>query len=308
VPQWYFPDFFLTMPTPWATHENWELLTSEELIKRLGNERLGNEEEPIKIAWESPFEDAFDRGFEQLKNLFLEKKLAKAVPYMSHTGSGPVSLKQMLLAGLKNASALALYGCWDEHEGILGATPELLFELENEQQLNTMACAATLSFDEEPTAALASKLQKEHGVVISCIEEALKPLGSVNIGQTHWQRFQALKHLITPIECALKQPISFQQIVERLHPTSALGAYPKEEGMKWLASYDKQVPRKRFGAPVGCVFQERAICRVGIRNVQWEAHTAMIGAGVGVIAESTIHEEKKELLAKIATVKGNFNL
>jgi len=308
-PSWYFPDFFLESQMPWFTHEYWSCISRIELISLLGSKFM--ELEPL--IWEKLCEDVFERSFCDLQQKFAEKTLLKVVPYLVERSSCRNSnerLLQMLNALLKHVEKgrMAIYGFWDMHEGILGATPELLFEQDGEVSVRSMACAATLPANAKPTQILEHKLLKEHQIVVDDMVSSLTVLGKVSVGKTGWQSFRTLQHLITPMLLQAKKTINFEQLIAALHPTAALGAYPKAEGMKWLKNYASQIPRKRYGAPVGYQLNGTAVCHVGIRNVQWDENGFLIAAGSGIIPESNLEEEKREISVKISAIKGSLNL
>jgi menaquinone-specific isochorismate synthase len=99
-------------------------------------------------------------------------------------------------------------------------------------------------------------------------------------------------------------------MIEKLHPTPALGAFPKKDGRTWLLDYENRgVPRMRLGAPFGAI-SSQGFCRtvVAIRNLQWKNSTLWIGAGCGIINQSLVDREWQEILGKIRSVKKLFGL
>ncbi|MGK5593835.1 MAG: chorismate-binding protein [Parachlamydiaceae bacterium] len=302
-PNWYFPDFFLKEEKPWFSHPEWEILSREELFKRLPYSVTSD-----PVIWQNNQEAIFDTAFHQLQQLFSEQKLTKAVPYLFQTSASaptPPMLLKMIKCSLEYVSGapLYLYGFWDTQEGILGATPEKLFS-KHGLQLNTMACAGTRSADHSLDLDKDEKLQREHQLVIEGIVETLLPFGSsILVGETKWQSFHRLKHLMTPIEITLNEDVRLLALIKALHPTPAIGAYPKKEGNEWILSFDQIINRGRFGAPCACTFQNKALCLVAIRNVQWSDDQMKIGAGSGIIQESLLENEKREIAAKISSIK-----
>lgn len=307
-PCWYFPDFFLKCKTPWFTHQFWEIVTKDDFQKRMPNKDLTH-----SLEWSNCQEEIFENSFKDLKVAFANKRLHKAVPYLFQTcqGAPHQDLKrQMLKASLLSTqdTLLQLYGFWDDTEGILGATPEVLFSV-RDHQFKTMACAGTLFDEQKIEPDEQNKLLKEHQFVVEGISKAIAPLGnSLLVGDTKWQTFQQLKHLLTPIEMSLERSIKFTDLIKILHPTAAIGTYPKQEGETWLQGFDALIPRKRFGAPCACIFQEKILCLVAIRNVQWDTYKMEIGAGSGVIEESDLEREKKEIEMKINAIKKILHL
>ena len=84
-----------------------------------------------------------------------------------------------------------------------------------------------------------------------------------------------------PIELTLYERFHFDELVRRLHPTPALGAFPFNEGKKWLEAFEMHTPRQFYGAPVGFHHPGLGLspCFVAIRNVQWNSSGMRIGAG-----------------------------
>ncbi|HEY4831978.1 MAG TPA: chorismate-binding protein, partial [Waddliaceae bacterium] len=97
----------------------------------------------------------------------------------------------------------------------------------------------------------------------------------------------------------------FIEVVEMLHPTPALGAFPRILGKTWLMDYQTKMNRGRYGAPVGYYYpsKEEGECFVAIRNVQWVGPEAQIGAGCGIVAQSVFEQEWDEIQLKIQSIK-----
>jgi menaquinone-specific isochorismate synthase len=215
------------------------------------------------------------------------------------------SLESLLRYALINP--VYIYGFWDAHEGILGATPEKLFRLVNHSRLETMACAGTS--DRQADSALFLRNSKElyeHRCVVQGIIHSLSPFGDVDVGELQLLKLSQMIHLVTPIQVALKMPsLSFEQLVRILHPTPALGTFPPQEEKQWLTDYQKKIDRQRFGAPVGyiCSKTHQCNCYVSIRNVQWSSQGMFLGAGCGIVPQSQIEAEWSEINLKLRAIK-----
>lgn len=293
----FFPDFFLEKKHPWCTHEETVTLTKQELIDQL--RELHKEVTPPfwTEAHSSPFYDAF--------TTVKEKKLEKVVPYVMTTTTDTMSNERLihtLLHALTHTRDLYLYGCWGGQGGILGLTPEVLFELKG-NQLTTAAIAGTATLGSDSNNMLSDeKLMQEHQIVIDGIQESLRLFGTVHIGETGLLTLETLCHLKTPITVELREALDVAQLVKALHPTPALGAYPKEKGMQWLESYNNRIPRNQYGAPVGYCQGNVVAAYVAIRNVQWTPNGMALAAGCGIIAESEPEKEWKEIQLKTESV------
>lgn len=302
-PNFYYPDFFLKTANPWFTQEFWTIINPAELLSLLPDSSRPS------LDWVCTDKSIFESAFTDLQNLFEKGRLDKAVPYIFERTS--VKFSQSLLSHLlQNTISYSqncpvyVYGMWADGEGILGATPEILFDYDA-PFIKTVACAGTYSagkFTIDP------KTIHEHQLVVQGIREALDVFGNVNAGEMGYREFGALGHLVTPIELILETPCDFLGLVKALHPTPALGAFPREAGLRWLERYQTHVSRGRFGAPLGYVYRGKSRCVVAIRNVQWDAKGLSIGAGCGVVSASRVEDEWNELQLKLNTIKGFLGL
>ena len=305
----FFPDFFFSKPKHWFSQQYQEL-RMQELIKV-----LHTQDQPEAIHWLNPPKETFIQAFNELKTNFQSGVLTKAVPYLFTKADATMTRKRLrwcLLNLLKHAmkNPIHIYGFWDQEFGILGGTPEPLFNLKK-NRLNTVACAGTTRNDGELTNFQNDpKEKKEHQIVVQGILESLSPFGKVNVGNMEVLKLSTLSHLVTPIELQLNKSVPFETIVKALHPTPALGAYPRKEGMKWLESYQTIMPRYHFGAPVGYNREQKqeGACYVAIRNIQWTSNEIFIGAGCGVVDKSDCDKEWNEILLKIQSVKEMFSI
>lgn len=309
APSFYFPDFFLNAHQPWFVHAHHLECSVEEFIQKLKRTLVSSR--LLKRRWDVVGKELFQQAFVDLQMQFSQGSLQKAVPFVFDEAEEPMSsfeLQQSLINILHYTEKypLSLYGFWGESEGILGATPELLFrwnQREKESRLNTMACAGTCSKDQADQMMKDSKLLYEHDLVIQGITQSLSVFGKVKVGLMQKLLLPTLCHLVSPITIKFYKMESFDTIVRALHPTPALGAFPKEEGMHWLNDYQLKLDRQRFGAPVGYSMSGKSCCYVAIRNVQWSQNKMKIGAGCGVVSKSILESEWSEILLKIRSIK-----
>jgi menaquinone-specific isochorismate synthase len=308
-PSFYFPDYFLKHPVPWFIHEHYRETTVQQLMSELDKTDTSNCLE--KYEWTNSYKKLFENEFKKLKSLIASGKLKKGVPFVMETSDKTMgkqqiakSLKSMLAYSLKHP--VYLYGFWADKEGILGATPEVLFCKSASGLLETMACAGTKNIHEASSTFLADpKELYEHELVIKGISESLSPYGKVTLGNLQLLKLSHLMHLVTPLSVKLFRSTSFEAIVKALHPTPAVGVFPKNEGAVWLESYQQKIERFRFGAPLGYLLQgnQSCNCYVAIRNIQWNQQKMYIAAGCGVVAESHLDKEWDEINLKLKAIK-----
>ncbi len=235
----------------------------------------------------------------------------KAVPVTFEDAPGhpgPADRARALLALLERAEGSRIYGFWTEGsdaEGLLGASPEVLFEVDAHGDLETMALAGTAPKSEGWSVLWNSeKDQREHRHVIDDIRERIGRFGHVSVGSTHVCELPTLFHLRTRIRLQTAACVPFEDWVEVMHPTAALGGYPREASARWLREHDRGTGRGRFGAPFGVKQGDGSgVCLVGIRSVQWNAERTRLFSGCGVLKGSDADREWRELAHKRSSVK-----
>lgn len=296
-PVWYAPDFFLKNKAPYLQFSSTEEITTEDLLKRI------KEKTPVPHAF-NPLEWTH---FEHFFDKFRQSDLKKVVPYVVKHATGSVCTQSMLYHALsyqiKNPRT-AIYGFWNEKEGMLGATPELIISLDQNGTLRSDACAGTLPIALANSMLANPKLIDEHNYVIDGLRRALSSFGEVLVGKTEVAKFSKIAHLFTPIEMKGIASNSINEIVKKIHPSPAIGAFPKEEGLAFLHEQEEKIPRGRFGAPFG-VFKSKDEARIylAIRNIQWEKEKMKLMAGCGIVPESLLNEEKNEIQHKLAAIQ-----
>lgn len=307
----YLSDFFFKNEKPWFEHEYQITIKLIDFLTLLQNIPVNGLKE---ISWNSPNKFFFSSSYENLKTEYLSKDiLKKGVPFTFQTSQESLCMHQ-LIASLKsllehgNSTRLFLYGSWDQEHGILGGTPEILFKrnASNPLKIETLACAGTASSKCNSNELLSDDKQKnEHQIVIDGIIDVLKSFGKIEVKKTSVSHYSNIKHLLTEIMLTSHEIMPFDELVHLLHPTPALGTYPKMEGKKWLEEMQCKVDRKYFGGPVGYFngSNHESACYVAIRNMQWNKSTIQLTAGCGVIKESIKENEWKEILLKLRAIR-----
>ncbi len=193
----------------------------------------------------------------------------------------------------------------------VGASPELLVRTQG-RLLETMALAGSIGRGRTPQedAALAAALlasekdRAEHAWVVQAIREALAPLTEdLDIPATPQVRAYAnIQHLFTPIRGLLRQP-GVWDAVARLHPTPALGGYPRAAALAFIAAHEP-VPRGWYAAPLGWVTPQGDGEFVGaIRCAVLRGPEALLYAGAGIVADSNPDREWDEIDLKFRAMQ-----
>jgi isochorismate synthase EntC len=312
-PAFYISDFFLDDVSPWRHPATWEELPVEELLARFAEEMVP------EVEWEVPSLEDFAALFQSAQEAMARGEFHKIVPVLFENGrfvKRPPAESNWWRSFLSRLVALPAglhaYGYSYNKHGMIGATPEVLFQAEA-HGYRTMALAGTRPVAIAPELMRDPKERLEHRLVVDDIVRRLAPFGNVEIGPLGLLLLPHIAHLMTPIffaETGGSEKMSFAEMVRRLHPTAALGVSPRTPaGERWLREADRGVKRRTFGAPFGIERPDRsALALVAIRNVQWHGDVVRVGSGAGMLPESRLQREFEELRQKRDQVKSLFDL
>ncbi len=313
VPSCSIKTDFLTSAITRKHYKNqWDMDQTE--FKRVLDLMLENtldDREKIIIDWNfvdrAPFEKAYELGHQAITS----GQIKKFVPITRQTGFLRCHLSQwqklsLLIKLAWLPDALYPYGEWHGTEGFMGASPEVFFDLD-QLELTTMALAGTSGKDVDPEQFLNdSKERREHQFVVDDLSEQLGDVGKVCVQETGVVQFPMLNHLQTKISVRLFKKISSDELIKKLHPTPALGIYPRTTYFKKFSQFPNQSQRDFFGAPWGFENSSRTFLLVAIRKWDWSGKDVQIFAGCGVVQESILEKEFAEILKKIDSVKRLF--
>jgi len=311
----FAPDFYLRESHPWKSTAQWDLVSRDQFAS-LFMTGIGRNVNCEQLRWSEPRKAQFASAWARIQEGFRERGLLKAVPVVFATTEADLSDQDQRLALLmrlaRSPRHLYLYGMWSENAGLLGATPELLFERGADGWVRTVALAGTRAHDGPRAAELLFQDPKErfeHQLVIDDIRERLAALGEVEVGGTEVIELPTLYHLRTRLALRPKSAPTFSELVERLHPTPALGLFPRALGFAEMRRWDDSAEsRGRFGAPFGVCFEGGETCVVAIRNIQWQGRELRLGSGCGVVGASQMAREWSELALKRDSVKRMLGL
>jgi isochorismate synthase len=217
----------------------------------------------------------------------------------------------VLLARFRAAAPAALHFCVD---GFVGATPELLVSRVGDVvRAHPMAGTTPRTGDPDADQRRAGDLlgstknRVEHQITIDMVHETLLPWCSYLDAEPTPSVVAAgpVQHLATLVEGRLGRPApSVLELVAALHPTPAVGGWPRAEALAVQADLEG-ADRGRYAGPVGWVDRAgNGAWGVGIRGVQLAGTVARVFAGVGVVADSDPLAELEETRAKAQAVLG----
>jgi isochorismate synthase len=188
----------------------------------------------------------------------------------------------------------------------LGGTPERLLHKRG-QVLETEALAGSIAAgDDGPEHRLqaSSKELEEHALVVSAIARALVPLSE----QTKLperplvRRLKHILHLSTPITARLKQDTHALDLLEKLHPTPAVGGVPTEGALAWIAEREP-FDRGWYSGAVGWFDAwGDGDFHVALRSGLLRGKEAWLYAGAGIVRDSVAAAEYAETTLKFSVV------
>jgi menaquinone-specific isochorismate synthase len=201
-------------------------------------------------------------------------------------------------------------------DGLIGASPELLVEVEGSVvRSHPLAGTAPRTGDVDNDARIAEELiastknQVEHRVVIDVVHDTLLPWASY----LDWEPEPSIvtvanvQHLGTRMEGMLSQPgPSVVELVRALSPTPALGGHPRDAAIELIQRVEG-FERGRYGGAVGWVDAAgNGTWAVAIRCAELsdDRRTARLVAGGGIVADSDPLAELAETQAKFQAMLG----
>lgn len=185
----------------------------------------------------------------------------------------------------------------------VGATPERLIKLKNNQLLSTcLAGTAPRGKTKKEDLEIAEQLlydeknREEHDYVVQMIRNSIeKYCDNVQIpNEPIIYPLKNLQHLYTPVTAILRDGESIFDIIEQLHPTPALGGVPKEKSLAFIRDHE-QLDRGWYGAPIGWLDSNKsAEFAVAIRSGLIQGDEASLFAGCGIMKDSDPEAEYEE--------------
>lgn len=312
-PYFYFSDFYFKNKNTFYKGKKFFEFTFDGFQTILKNS-VGNVPD---IKWEKFDNLYYQKQFDFIMKNIKSKEIKKGVPFSFLSGKSKIDSEnklffiQNVVKNIKNNKCY-LYGFWKNNEGVIGTSPELIFSQEY-NNIYTIALAGTIkneinvnkdNFINDP------KIKNEHSFVIEGIKKAIKHFGNVDIGQTRLFELPYLLHLKTDIFLNFKTEFNYLKLVHTLHPTPAVGIYPKNDQFWLEESLLNTCKRKNFAAPFGLLLNKnKSFCICLIRGLQWdEFDKVQITAGGGVIEESNYQDELNEIKFKIHSIIKNLGL
>lgn len=193
----------------------------------------------------------------------------------------------------------------------LGATPERLVS-KTGRAFETEAVAGTVPIGELPAGRLmeSTKNRAEQAIVVRELLRAFEPIAAAldHTPTPEIHRLRHIAHLRTKIRGQLREPLHVLDLVERLHPTPAVGGVPSAAALSWIAEHEPD-ERGWYAAPIGWIDAAGdGAFAVALRSGLLERERATLYAGAGIVQGSDAQSELAETRWKLKPLLGAFGV
>ena len=146
------------------------------------------------------------------------------------------------------------------------------------------------------------KDQLEHQIVRKSIRQQLhRCLEPDSLSVSNKPKLMPLsktQHLCSVVQATLHDSVSDGQLIERLHPTPAVGGYPTGNALSEISRLEP-FDRGWYAAPVGWVSRDAAEFAVAIRSGLLRGDELSLYSGAGIVPGSDADEEWDEVEHKL---------
>ena len=226
----------------------------------------------------------------------------------------PFQLLQQILK--KNGRTFHFSFQFEKGSSFLGMSPECLFQRKGDI-ICTEAIASTRprGLTEAEDELLGQEIYesdkdlREHRWVKMMISDRLTPFCQ-HIDETSNEKLLKLshvQHLVSEFHAELHPDVNNEQLVEALHPTPAVGGYPKKPAVERIAHLEP-FDRGWYAAPIGWVSYDEAEFAVAIRSALVQHEKLHVFAGSGIVSGSDPQKEWEENRNKAQNFLQLFNI
>ncbi len=258
----------------------------------------------------STWKNIVQSAVQTIRTGYLEKVvLARSVGI---TANHPFDIHTTLQRLSDNYPGAYIFALQNGSRTFIGATPERLI-CGTDGQLQTMALAGSAPRGATPEQDIAlgaellhnPKNRGEHQVVVDTIKTALASLCShIQVQETpRLRKLQNIQHLETPISGDLLLGRSILEAIEYLHPTPAVGGFPRAAALAFIRQHEG-LDRGWYAGPIGWVGSGgNGEFAVALRSALVDDNHATLFAGCGIVADSNPQSEYQESCLKLQVMR-----
>lgn len=112
-----------------------------------------------------------------------------------------------------------------------------------------------------------------------------------------------IQHMKRAIEATLQSTTQDWQLLQKLHPTPAVGGSPRRKAMALIRTLETHA-RGWYAGACGFISEDVSEFAVAIRSGLWQSDTLSLYTGAGILQGSDAHEEWLELNTKLRSITG----
>jgi len=185
---------------------------------------------------------------------------------------------------------------------LVGASPERLLGLEHGLVVaDALAGSAPRATCDDADQLLGGTLLgdpkelAEHAVVVREILSAFEPLCTALVAShsPSLRRLPNVQHLASHVHGRIKPDVGVFELLERLHPTPAVGGAPRAAALDWLRRHG-EADRGWYTGGVGWLDDAGGDVWVALRCAALRGNVASLYAGAGIVAGSDPQQELRE--------------
>jgi menaquinone-specific isochorismate synthase len=220
----------------------------------------------------------------------------------------PVQIAAVIQALAETQDNSYIFAFESEGEYFVGATPERLAKVEKRELVSTCLAGTvprgrTEAEDHHLGQGLLNdpKNRSEHQFVVEMIRGAVEACSTdVHIPEEPvLYPLRNLQHLYTPVRATLDAGYTILDVIERLHPTPALGGMPQQESVEYIRHHET-LNRGWYAGPIGWFDDHNnGEFAVAIRSALIQHESASLFAGCGVVEDSDPEAEYEETAVKL---------
>src|SRR5258708_786014 len=256
----------------------------------------------------SEWMEMVDSMVEMISQGGLEKVvLAREIQVILDDSPGVIDISTTLQRLRESYPTASVFAIQRGERFFVGATPERLVQARN-GQIHTMALAGSArrgETEEEDTQIGTELLQsgknnREHAIVVAMMREALKKhCTHVHISVApQLLKLKNVQHLKTPITGELIPGRCMLDILADLHPTPAVGGFPRHAALEAIRNTEK-LDRGWYAGPLGWIGASgHGEFAVALRSGLIDGNKATLFAGCGIVSNSDPQDEYAESCLK----------
>jgi len=204
----------------------------------------------------------------------------------------------------------------DPNSAFISVSPERLFSIEKSYLITESIAGTTPRGTDQPRDKdLENKLLNstkeinEQKIVTQLLSQKLHELSEKVevLKDKQVLKLKYIQHLHTTFKAKIKKNITITEIINKLHPTPAVGGGPTKQALKFIRDHE-QFDRGFYAAPFGVIGKDKSDLAVGIRSILIKQKTAHIYGGAGIVQGSEGKKEWIETQNKMKNFLENYHI